>query len=70
MKYILSIYVGSVSDQESGDKPEFLFSHSSRAHGEDGPVDHCDNDSGIWGQECLTWQIKARSQSADKVPGS
>lgn len=60
MKYVLSIYFGSVSDQESGDKPEFLFSHSSQAHGEDGPVDHCDKDSGILGQEYLTWQIRGK----------
>ena len=60
MKYVWSTYVGSVSDQESGDKLEFLFSHFSQARGEDGPVDHCDKVSGIWGREYLTWQVRGK----------
>lgn len=33
MKYVLSIYDGSVSNQESIAKKEVLLPHSSQAHG-------------------------------------
>lgn len=58
MKYVLSTYDESFSDQESVDKKEFLFSYSSQAHG------RMDKDSGSLGQEFLTWQIEARGQES------
>lgn len=71
---MLSTYDGSVSDQEPSDKTEFLLSHSSQAHGEDGPADHCDKDSGSLGQESLTWQMEDKRSGIRggqvRVPGS
>lgn len=54
MKCVLSTYDRLVTDEEYSNKAKFLLSCSSQTHGEDGPGDDCDKDSGSSGQEYLT----------------
>lgn len=61
MKHVLSIYDGSVSNQGSIAKKDPALSLVPGS-GEDGAIDHGDQDLGSWGQEYLTWQMEVKGQ--------